>query len=193
MRKTFIIAGAALLLAACEAAELPPQDAFMVHLNGLCGQSFEGAITSDDPQDADWRAETLTIHIRDCAMAEVKIPLHVGDDRSRTWIVSRTEDGLRLKHDHRHEDGEPDAVTMYGGDTITPGTDTSQNFPVDNESISLFEKEGLSASVTNVWSLTITPGERFTYSLAREGRYFEAEFDLTRPVPTPPPVWGYTP
>ena len=41
----------------------------------------------------------------------------VGEDRSRTWIVSVLSDGrLRLKHDHRHEDGEPDAITMYGGD-----------------------------------------------------------------------------
>jgi hypothetical protein len=25
------------------------------------------------------------------------------------------EEGLQLKHDHRHEDGTPDEVTMYGG------------------------------------------------------------------------------
>ena len=32
-----------------------------------------------------------------------------------------TATGLRLKHDHRHEDGHPDKVTLYGGDTADAG------------------------------------------------------------------------
>ena len=106
-------------LAACGTND--PSDAFFNNLSAHCGKSFEGKVISSDPQDADWAKETLTMHVRDCSDTEIKIPLHVGENRSRTWIVSKTDTGLRLKHDHRHEDGKPDAVTMYGGDTADAG------------------------------------------------------------------------
>ena len=193
MRNYFMTGALAVLVTACQSADVPPQEAFMANLNALCGQSFEGAVTSDDPQDTDWRESVLTVHIRDCADSEVKIPLHVGDDRSRTWIISKTDDGLRLKHDHRHEDGTPDSVTMYGGDTINQGTPTTQSFPVDMESKDMFDREGLTVSKTNLWSVSIDPGQSLTYTLSRRSRFFQAKFDLTKPVATPPPVWGYTP
>lgn len=182
----------ALLLAACSGPAVTPQDLFLDNLRLLCGQSFSGEVISEDPQDDEWRVQTLTVHVRDCSETEIKMPLHVGENRSRTWIVTRTDDGLRLKHDHRHEDGHPDAVTMYGGDTDEAGSATKQSFPVDQESIDMFNREGLEASVTNIWSLKIEPGASLTYQLAREGRDFRAKFDLTQPVPTPPPAWGHS-
>ena len=45
------------------------------------------------------------MHVRECSEDAIRIPFHVGEDRSRTWVVTRTANGLRLKHDHRHEDG----------------------------------------------------------------------------------------
>jgi hypothetical protein len=131
------------------------------------------------PSDA-FTGQRLVMHIRECSDNEIRIPFHVGNDRSRTWVLTRTESGLRLKHDHRHDDGTPDAVTMYGGDTIDPGSAMRQEFPVDAESIRLFEREGLTASVINVWAMEIVPGERFVYELARPGtdRMFQVEFDL---------------
>jgi hypothetical protein len=30
----------------------------------------------------------------------------------------------------------------------------------------------------------------FAYELRRPNRHFRVEFDLTRPVPAPPPPWG---
>jgi hypothetical protein len=115
----------------------------------------------------------------------------VGDDHSRTWVLTRTETGLRLKHDHRHEDGSPDAMTMYGGDTDADGSAERQEFPVDAESIALFETEGRSVSTTNVWAMEIDPGKRFVYELARPGRLFRVEFDLTAEVDAPPIPWGH--
>src|SRR3546814_4180552 len=58
-----------------------------------------------------------------------------------------------LKHDHRHADGSEDVLTMYGGDTDAPGSAVRQEFPVDAESIALFEREGSEASVTNTWAM----------------------------------------
>ncbi len=182
-----------LLVSACVSSQDTPNDQFFNTLSELCGQSFQGQVISNDPQDADWAKETLTMHVRDCSATDIKIPLHVGENRSRTWIVFRTDSGLRLKHDHRHEDGTPDAVTMYGGDTAETGTATQQAFPVDDFSIAMFEREGLAASVQNTWTITLDPGESFTYALSRPNREFRAKFDLTNPVETPPPVWGYTP
>jgi hypothetical protein len=130
------------------------------------------------------------MHVRECGRYEIRVPFHVGSDRSRTWVVTRTDSGLRLKHDHRHADGTPDVLTMYGGDTRDAGTAIRQEFPADAESKALFEREGLTASIGNVWAVEIEPGVRYVYELARPGRLFRVEFDLTRPVTPPPPPWG---
>ncbi|WP_183934401.1 hypothetical protein [Sphingomicrobium lutaoense] len=180
------------MTAACATAPggSDPQDAFFARLSALCGQAFSGRIVSDDPADADWRGKPMVVHVRECDANRIRMPLHVGEDRSRTWIVTRTDGGLRLKHDHRHEDGSPYAVTFYGGDTRSSGTASRQEFPVDAESIAMFEEEGLSASVTNVWAMEVE-GDLLAYELRRpSGRFFRAEFDLSRPVPAPPPPWG---
>mgnify|MGYP002652099858 CR=1 FL=1 len=76
-----------------------------------------GRVLGEDPRDADWRSETLVMHIRECSETEIRIPIHVGENRSRTWVATRQGEGLRLKHDHRHEDGSEDVLTQYGGDT----------------------------------------------------------------------------
>src|SRR3546814_12097458 len=81
------------------------------------------------------------MHVRGCdaPARELRVPFHVGDDHSRTWVITRTADGLRLKHDHRHADGSEDVLTMYSGDTDAPGSAVRQEFPVDAESIAQFE------------------------------------------------------
>lgn len=178
---------------AAAAAEMPA-DAFLAALRQHCGQAFEGRILADQPPPEGpdpFTGKALVMHVRDCAPDEVRVPFHVGEDRSRTWVITRTEGGLRLKHDHRHEDGSPDPVTMYGGDTDGPGTARRQSFPVDAESVAMFGREGLKASVQNTWAMEVAPGERFLYELSRPGgRLFQVEFDLARPVPAPPPPWG---
>ena len=191
MRKLLMLAAAA--LAACARPAAPePADAFMARLQSLCGKAFAGQVVTDDPADASFAGKTLVMHVRECRPGEVRIPFHVGDDRSRTWVVTRTATGLRLKHDHRHEDGSPDELTMYGGDTATPGTETRQEFPVDAESIALFTRTNRTVSNTNVWAMEARPAT-FAYELRRPpipgGRFFRVEFDLSRAVAPPPPPW----
>jgi hypothetical protein len=172
------------------AAGLPPeQEAFWRALRALCGQAFAGQIVeSTSATDAAFAGQKLVMHVRACGEDEIRIPFHVGENRSRTWVVTRMSSGLRLKHDHRHEDGAEDKVTQYGGDATAPGTATRQDFPADR-----FTAELIPAARTNVWSLLLSPGKSFSYRLVREaeGRRFRVEFDLRQPVPAPPAPWGH--
>ena len=156
-------------------------DAFFMRVQALCGRSFAGRVVTTDPADADFADKALMMRVAQCSPHEIRIPFTVGEDRSRTWVITRTAAGLRLKHDHRHPDGTPDAVTMYGGDSLPPGSATRQEFPVDAESIALFRSAGLLRSVTNIWALE-ADSQRFAYELRREGRHFRVEFDLTQPL-----------
>lgn len=158
-----------------------PADIFLARLNVLCGQRFEGRVVSTDAADADMASQRLVMHVRDCTPAEVRIPFAVGADRSRTWIVTRTPEGLRLKHDHRHEDGTEDELSQYGGDTVSAGTEARQEFPADEFSKELFRTKGNPASVTNVWAMEATDS-LFAYELKRPQRFFRVEFDLTTPA-----------
>lgn len=177
---------ASVLLGPCALAS--PQDAFWAHLRALCGQAFEGRLVEGTaPGDAAFGSQRLVMHVRACGDAEIRIPFHVGEDRSRTWVLTRTGVGLRLKHDHRHADGSPDRVTQYGGDTVAAGAPDRQEFAAD-----AWTAELIPAARTNVWTMAIEPGATFTYALRREseGRRFRVEFDLTRPVAPPPAPWG---
>jgi hypothetical protein len=161
--------------------ELEPADALMTRLNALCGQRFEGKMVSTDTADSDMAGQRLLMHVRDCSPTEVRIPFNVGADKSRTWIITRTDTGLRLKHDHRHEDGTEDELSQYGGDTATVGTLTRQEFPADEFSKNLFLTKGNPASVTNVWAVEATDAI-YAYELRRPERFFRVEFDLAKPV-----------
>ncbi len=173
------------------AAAYDEADALFGKITALCGQAFEGRVVTKDDRDADMASKRLVMHVRECDGDKIAIPFHVGEDRSRTWRITRTEAGLRLKHDHRHEDGTPDAVTMYGGDSLPPGTETRQNFPADEETKAVFLANKLDVSITNVWSIEVEPGKIFAYELNRENRHFRIEFDLTKPLAeTPLPAWG---
>ena len=172
---------ASLALAACATGpSAKPADAFFTRLQALCGQSFAGRVVTTDPADADFAGKPLVMRVEGCTATQVRIPFSVGEDRSRTWVVTRTADGVRLKHDHRHADGTEDMLSQYGGDTEARGTAARQEFPADAFSRTLFLGKGNPASVTNVWAMEVHPGETFAYELRRPNRHFRVEFDLAR-------------
>jgi hypothetical protein len=194
MRPTSILPALALALALCGCVALPraegPQQQFHARLRALCGHSYAGRVTTSDAADREMASSRLVMHVSACTSEAIRIPFHVGDDRSRIWAIRRTETGLRLEHDHRHADGSEDALTQYGGDTVSPGTAGRQEFPADPYSRGLFVRGNIPQSAANVWAVEIEPGRAFVYELRRPGRHFRVEFDLTRPVATPPPAWG---
>jgi hypothetical protein len=188
------------LVAGCATTRAPvqtPQDSFFGRLTAHCGKAYSGRLVTNETADADLAGQPMVMHVRTCSDAEIRIPFHVGRkdgtwDRSRTWVITRTTTGLRLKHDHRHEDGSADKLTMYGGDTAAAGSAEVQSFPVDAESIAMFRREGRAVSVTNVWNVEINPS-KFSYELRRVGtnaRHFRVEFALAEPVTPPPAPWG---
>jgi hypothetical protein len=195
-----LLAAVALLLVtahsrptAGQPAESSPATRFLEALSGLCGQAFAGRIVANEPAQPDdpFVGRPLVAHVRVCEPGRVLVPLHVGDDRSRTWVLTLHGDRLRLKHDHRHRDGTEDVLTQYGGDAVTAGSATRQEFPVDAFSKDLFTRQGRSVSTTNTWAMEVHPGRVLAYELTRPGRRFRIEFDLQTSVPAPPAPWGH--
>lgn len=114
----------------------------------------------------------LVAHVASCTANQIRVPFIVGTDRSRTWIITWSDRGLELKHDHRHEDGTPDAQTMYGGKANNAGTAHAQSFAADAYTAKL-----IPAAATNRWTLSLSPdGKMMTYDLERDGKpRFKAE------------------
>lgn len=140
------------------------QTVFWNSLQALCGNAYAGGLAAGAARDSSFERSALVMHVRECSDSEIRIPFRVGDDRSRTWDITRTPDGLRLKHDHRLADGSEDEVTQYGGDTRDTGTVEWQEFAADAQTAQL-----LPASAANVWTVEIVTGQLFAYALRREG------------------------
>lgn len=146
----------------------------------MCGQSFEGATQFPENSDHPLAGKKLVIIVGPCSDKEIRIPFQVGEDKSRTWILRIDEKGLLFKHDHRHADGTPDKVTMYGGLAAREGTAYRQRFPADPDTINLIPE-----AATNVWMLEIDIAKQeIVYYLERhkEARY-RAVFNM-KPVKT---------
>jgi hypothetical protein len=91
---------------------------------------------------------------------------------------------LELRHDHRKSDGSEDEVTLYGGFTETAGKPNSQEFIYYGRN----DPEGKRLG----WRLEIIPHERYTYGTIRGDEWtWRVDFDLSDPIPPPPPAWGY--
>jgi hypothetical protein len=176
---------------AADAAADRPQDAFLRNLAAQCGQAFPGRLVLEPEGDPMLTGtEELLVHFRDCEPDEIRIPFHVqveatGEwNRSRTWYVMRTPEGLELRHDHREPDGAESRRTWYGGPTASAGTATRQDF--------VSAERTASAGTPVGWRIEIEPGRFYRYGTTRDGEYdWTIEFDLSRPVSGEiPPVWG---
>lgn len=182
MKKLVILLALGLTACVSTPEPLTPQDLYFQRLSTLCGKSFAGKMIAGNESDASFATADLRAHARECSAREISIAFDVGEDRSRTWIITRTDSGLRLKHRHMLKDGSEDPVSQYGGDTAAAGTAARQEFPVDEFSKAMFAKEGRSVSNTNVWAFEVDPEQTLVYELARPGRLFRVSFDLAKPL-----------
>ncbi|WP_187264061.1 hypothetical protein [Pontibacter beigongshangensis] len=171
-----------LLLAGCTT---PPStqshspQSFYNSLAVLCGKSFRGTVVHPADGTDPFAGKALVMHVQTCSDTTLRVPFTVGEDKSRTWLIRKTPEGLQLKHDHRHEDGTPDEITMYGGISTAPAESLTHSFPADAHTAQL-----LPAAATNEWTLAISPdGSTFSYILKRDNQLrFQADFDLTKPL-----------
>jgi hypothetical protein len=142
------------------------QKAFFENVKKLCGESFEGVTEFPPDPDHDFAGKKLVMFIETCTEEEIRIPFRVGDDTSRTWVLTLSDKGLLLKHDHRDPDGTPHEQTMYGGWAGKDGTALQQHFAADEHTAKLIPD-----AATNVWTLTISEDEQqFRYALERHAK-----------------------
>ena len=149
-------------------AQTYPPAPFFDTLSTFCGAKFEGKsmFPPDDAPGNAFARKKLVANIVSCTADEIRVPFIVGEDRSRTWIIKRTSTGLELLHDHRHADGQPDAVTMYGGPSVDAGTSTAQSFSSSPHTHVVFP-----GSETNIWTISVAPdGSALIYNLDRHGK-----------------------
>lgn len=177
------------------AQSLAPNEIFWTELQKLCGKAFAGSIVADTSPSPDFTGKAMVMHVRSCEKDRIRIPFFVGENRSRTWVLTKKATRIELKHDHRHEDGTPDRVTWYGGTTTNPGEPTRQFFPADEETTRVVARPAGNApsAAANIWWIDLVSGDHFSYNLRRLGgdRLFTVKFDITKPVAAPPAPWGW--
>ncbi len=162
-------------------------DQFWSSLKNLCGHAYEGTLLAGGSTNDPFTGKKLVMHVRACNDSTIRSPFFVGDDKSRTWVLTHRSGKLTLKHDHRHEDGSEDKITQYGGTTPNTGSPNLQYFPADQYTCDL-----IPAAAGNVWWITVDE-DTFTYNLRRIGtdRLFTVSFDLSKKVEIPTAPWGW--
>jgi len=152
------------------------QAGFLSNLASLCGKSFQGKQTYIAPGRDSWADKILIMNVSMCEPNRILIPFHIDDDHSRTWMFLVDEQGLRFRHDHRHEDGSPEDQTLYGGYATSEGNAFTQYFPADE-----YTNQLLNDGRQRQWNIMLAEDmSSFTYQLLYEGELiFEAKFDLT--------------
>ncbi|WP_072764756.1 hypothetical protein [Arenibacter nanhaiticus] len=167
--------------------EVPGSVQFWNSLTTHCGKAYEGVIVAGGKEGDGFTGEKLIMYVRSCGENEIRIPFFVGEDKSRTWVLTKGDDNLiLLKHDHRKRDGSDDEVTQYGGLSPNTGLAGIQFFPADQ-----FTSNLLAHASNNVWWITLDDTS-FTYNLRRIGseRFFSVKFDLSKEMDRPSAPWG---
>lgn len=190
IKKYLVILFIALPLIGCNSTE-KPYNLFFDQLEEHCGNAYPGELTLEPEGDKMLTgSEMLIAHFMECSENQLKIAFHIEKedeewDRSRTWIFTRTGEGLELRHDHRNRDGSEAETTMYGGESVGEGTAMRQEF----QSVERTEESGIFRG----WRVEIVPGERYTYGTVRDNEWsWRIDFDLEEPLDEVPPApWGH--
>ncbi|MDR4988962.1 MAG: hypothetical protein RG741_09025 [Bacteroidales bacterium] len=153
--------------------------AFLNNIALLCGQTFSGGETFIAEGRESWADKHFVMHVTVCEDDRVYVPFHLDDDHSRTWMFLVEEGRLRFRHDHRHEDGTPEDITMYGGYADGTGTSLLQSFPADEYTCEL-----IPTSCDAVWRVFLSEDlSAFTYQLLyRDELLFEGTFDISNNI-----------
>lgn len=156
------------------------QDIFFERFKTLEGQRFLGKEVYIQEGRESWAHLEMEMYVREWKEDVVYIPFRLADNSSRTWTIYRQDDNrLWLRHDHRHEDGTPEDINMYGGFSSDKSDAQQQFFPADDYTCKL-----ISYACENEWILRLKEDLTvFSYILEKSGvRIIQIDFDLTQPV-----------
>jgi len=160
--------------------EKTDNDIFYERFREMEGKRFAGHQVYIREDMESWDDLELVMHVREYHHNIIYIPFRVGDNTSRTWMLHREADGrLRFRHDHRHDDGSPEDLTLYGGYTAHESNSFTQIFPADEYTCNMVQ-----AICDNEWTLCLSEDlTTFTYILKKAGEFiFHADFDLTEAI-----------
>lgn len=149
---------------------------FFANLSSLCGETFTGGAGFPDDPSHELVDVALRATVETCSDEEIRVPFIAGEDESRTWVFTKSERGVHLRHDHRYPDGTPHDLTDYGGYANEQGDEWTQYFAAD-----LLTAEMLPEAETNVWMVEIdAENGKMTYYLERHSEpRFRAELFRT--------------
>jgi hypothetical protein len=156
------------------------QQEFYNHFKRLEGKKFAGKETYISDTANSWSKLELEMYIREFTDTVIYVPFRVGNNTSRTWMIILEEGSiLRFRHDHRHEDGTPEDLNLYGGYATKDGTQFKQVFPADDFTCQMLER-----ICDNEWTAEFSKDlSKFYYSLRKKGKLIiTVEFDLTTPI-----------
>jgi hypothetical protein len=157
-----------------------PQVEFFNHFKNFEGKKFVGKEVFVAEGVSSWANLELVMDVRECLDTIVYVPFRVGDNTSRTWmVIMEGGERLRFRHDHRHEDGSPEDLTMYGGYGTDMGTGFKQIFPADEFTCNMLDR-----ICDNEWMVEFSEDlSTYSYSLRKAGRLIiQVDFDLTNPL-----------
>lgn len=172
--------------------DLQTTRAFLANYTPFCGNVYAGKSTYTNlGENSPLNDADLVVTFESCNETEVIMPFFVEDDRSRTWILSYTDEGLRLAHDHRYEDGTQHGANFYGG-VAMENNGAFEHYPADmnpSAQVLFFPSDARTLAdratrVINVWSKEFDlENELYYYRLYLSGELrFEATFDLSQPI-----------
>lgn len=151
------------------------QNQFFANLFELCGETFSGEATYPDDPDHELVGVELSATIDTCTEEEIRVSFNAGEDESRTWVFTRSEEGLHLRHEHQNQNGTDQDESGYGGFANDEGSATTQYFPADEET-----SEMIPEASTNVWMVEIQSetGDLIYYLERNEQPRFRAELSM---------------
>ncbi len=171
----FAVVSAILLSGCIQSAEKE----FWGRLEALCGNAYDGQLVSNDPQDAEFVGADLWMHVSECESDRILVDFMNGEDAVGHWVITQAGEGLELRHIH-----EGDPLTGYGGFSTENSSGSRMNFPADEATKALFDREEIPVSKQNIWAVEVRPTV-FRYEMARPNRFFQVEFNTTEPISPP--------
>ena len=139
------------------------QGEFFANLFENCGETFSGQAAGVQEPGEDLSGETLIATFQTCTEEEVQIALAANGNALRTWIVSRSDDGLQLNLRSDNAGDPTMAPTGFGGAVTDIGSAMSQSFAANDST-----EEAMNTMDAGIWTLELE-NNQFSYALEQDG------------------------